>query len=96
MQLPHMIQGITIIAGKVSVASVNEACGFGGVLRPQRGFRRQSPLGKFLAKIDLNAAEITTIQYYKHKNLLSMEILRAKLASELNKGAEQTRHIFRL
>ena len=95
MQLPHMIPGITIIDGKVSVASVNEACGFGGVLRPQRGFRRQSPLGKFLAKIDLNAAEITTIQYYKHKNL-SMEILRAKQASELNNGAEQTKHIFRL
>ena len=96
MQLPHMIPGINIIDRKVSVASVNKACGFGGVLRPQRGFRRQSPLGKFLAKIDLNAAEITTIQYYKHKNLLSMETLRAKLASELNKGAEQTRHIFRL
>ena len=96
MQLPHMIPGINIIDRKVSVASVNKACGFGGVLRPQRGFRRQSPLGKFLAKIDLNAAEITTIQYYKHKNLLSMEILRAKQVSELNKGAEQTRHIFRL
>ena len=86
MQLPHMIPGINIIDRKVSVASVNKACGFGGVLRPQRGFRRQSPLGKFLAskwhldwlKIDLNAAKITTVQYCKHTKLLSMEIQRAK------------------
>ena len=74
MQLPHMIPGVNIIDGKVSIASVNGACGSGGVLRPQRGFRRQSPLGKFLASkwhldwliIDLNAAEITTGQYYNH------------------------------
>ena len=74
MQLPHMFPGVNIIDGKVSVANVNEACGSGGVLRPQWGFRRQSPLGKFLAskwhldwlKIDLNAAEITTVQYYNH------------------------------
>ena len=86
MQLPHMIPGINTIDRKVSVASVNKACGFGGVLRPQRGFRRQSPLGKFLAskwhldwlKIDLNAAKITTVQYCKHTKLLSMEIQRAK------------------
>ena len=99
-----MIPGVTIIDGKVSVASVNEACGSGGVLRPQQGFRRQSPLGKFLAskwhldwlKIDLNAARITTVQYYKHKKLVSMEILRAKQVSELSKGAEQTKKIFRL
>ena len=69
-----MIPGVNIIDGKVSVASVNEACGSGGVLRPPRGFRRQNPLGKYLAakwhlnwlEIDLNAAEITTVQYYKH------------------------------
>ena len=69
-----MIPGVNIIDGKVSVASVNEACGSGGVLRPLRGFRRQNPLGKYLAakwhlnwlEIDLNAAEITTVQYYKH------------------------------
>ena len=75
MQLPHMIPGVNIIDGKVSIASVNGACGSGGVLRPQRGFRRQSSLGKFLAakwhldwlKIDLNAAKINTVlQYYKH------------------------------
>ena len=86
MQLPHMIPGVNIIDGKVSIASVNEACGSGGVLRPQWGFRRQSPLGKFLAskwhldwlKIDLNAAKITTVQYCKHTKLLSMEIQRAK------------------
>ena len=64
-----MIPGVNIIDGEVSVASVNESCGSGGVLRPQRDFRRQSPLGRFLAakwhldwlKIDLNAAEITTV-----------------------------------
>ena len=86
MQLPHMIPGVNIIDGKVSIASVNGACGSGGVLRPQRGFRRQSSLGKFLAakwhldwlKIDLNAAKITTVQYCKHTKLLSMEIQRAK------------------
>ena len=101
MQLPHTIPGVNIIDGKVSVASINEACGSGGVLRLQLGFRRQSPLGKFLAakwhldwlKIDLNA----TVQYYKHtKKLISMEILTAKQVSELSKGAEQTKKIFRL
>ena len=104
MQLPHMIPGVNIIDGKVSVASVNEACGSGGVLRPPRGFRRQNPLGKYLAakwhlnwlEIELNAAEITTVQYYKHKKLISMEILRAKQVSELSKEAEQTKKIFRL
>ena len=70
-----MIPAVNIIDGKVSIASVNEACGSGGVLRPQQCLRRQSPLGKFLAakwhldwlKIDLKAAEITTVQYYKQK-----------------------------
>ena len=74
MQLPHMIPGVNIIDGKVIVASVNEACRSGGVLRPQQGFRRQSPLGKFLAskwhldwlKVDLNAAKITSVQHYNH------------------------------
>ena len=74
MQLPHMIPRVNIINGKVSITSVNEACGSGGVLRPQQGFRRQSPLGKFLAskwhldwlKVDLNAAEITSVQHYNH------------------------------
>ena len=76
------------------------------VSRPQHGFRRQSPLGKFSVfkwhldwlKTDLNAAEITTAQYYKHtqKKLISMEILRAKQVSEVSKGAEQPNKIFRL
>ena len=76
------------------------------VSRPQQGFRRQSPLGKVLAfkwhldwlKIDLNVAEITTAPYYKHtqKKLISMEILRAKQVSEVSKGAEQPKKIFRL
>ena len=69
MQLPHMIPGVNIIDRKVSIATINEACGSGGVLRPQQGFRRQSPLGKLLAskwhldwlKIDLNVAKITTV-----------------------------------
>ena len=62
-----MIPGVNIIDGKVSVESVNEACASGGVLRPQWGFRRQSPLGKFLAcKWHLDWLEITTVQYYKH------------------------------
>ena len=38
MQISDMILGVNIINGKVSVASVNRAEGFGGVLRPQRGF----------------------------------------------------------
>ena len=37
MQLLHMIPGVNIIGRKVSVASVNEAWGSGGVLRPQWG-----------------------------------------------------------
>ena len=94
MQLPHMIPGVNIIDGKVRVARVNKACGSGGVLRPQWHFRRQSPPGKFLAakwhldwfKIDLNVAEITTI----HGNTKSQAV------SELSKGAEQTKKIFRL
>ena len=62
-----MIPGVNIIDGKVSVESVNEACASGGVLRPRWGFRRQSPLGKFLAcKWHLDWLEITTVQYYKH------------------------------
>ena len=62
-----MIPGVNIIEGKVSVESINEACGSGGVLRPQRGFRRQSPLGQFLAsKWHLDWLKITTVQYYKH------------------------------
>ena len=35
MQLSHMIPGVNIIGRKVSVASVNEAGGSGGSLRPQ-------------------------------------------------------------
>ena len=81
MQLLHMIPGVNIIDRKVRVASINEACRFGDVLRPQHGFRRQSPLGKFLAskwhldwlKVD-NTAKATTVQYCKHTKLLSMEI----------------------
>ena len=59
---------MNIIGGKVSVASINGAGGFGGVLR-------RSTLRKLLGskghlvwlKIDLNVAEIITVQDYKHK-----------------------------
>ena len=106
MQLSRMIPAVNIIDGKVSIASVNEACGSGGVLRPQQCLRRQSPLGKFLAakwhldwlKIDLKAAEITIYcSILQTQKLISMEILRAKQVSELvSKAAEQAKKIFRL
>ena len=38
MQISDMILGVNIISGKVSVASVNRAGGFWGVLRPKQGF----------------------------------------------------------
>ena len=74
MQISDMTPGVNVIAGKVSVASVNEAGGSGGVLRPSGGVRGQSALRKFLGskehlhwlKMDLNVAGIITVQDYKH------------------------------
>ena len=68
MQLSYMIPGVSI-GRKVSVASVNGAGGSGGCSETPEG-----PLRKYLdskehlnwLKIDLNAAEIITIQDYKH------------------------------
>ena len=69
-----MIPKVNIISGKASVASVNKAGGSGGALSRSAGILRgRSPLRKFLGskehinqlEIDLNAAEITTVQKYK-------------------------------
>ena len=59
---------------KVSVADVNRARGSGGVLKTQQGVRGPSPLRRFFGskqhqdwiKMDLNVAEIITVQEYKH------------------------------
>ena len=64
MQLSHIIPGVNIVGKKVSVASIN---GAGAVETPV------GPLRKFLGskehlnwlKIDLNAAEVISIQDYK-------------------------------
>ena len=73
-----MIPGVNIISEKASVVSVNRAGGPGGCYEPQsNGFRGQSPLRKFWGpkehldwlKIDLNAAEIITVQNYKPQNI---------------------------
>ena len=70
-----MIPGVNVIGGKVSVESVNGA-GWSGVFCDlTRGFSGQSTLRKFLGskehidwlKIDLNAAELITVQNYKYK-----------------------------
>ena len=67
-----MIPGANLISRKAGVASVNRA----RESEPLgRGFRRWSPLRKFLGskehldwlKIDLNVAETITVQDYKHK-----------------------------
>ena len=65
-----------IIGRKVSVVIVNKAGGSRGVLN--RGFRVWSTLKRFLGskkhldwlKIDLNMAEIITVQDYKHKKIM--------------------------
>ena len=69
MQLSHMIPGMNIIGRKESVASVNRAGGGLGVVwdpsgAPKKTFRLKEHLDWF--KKDLNAAEIITIQDYKH------------------------------
>ena len=64
-----MIPEANIIIRKASVVIINRA---GGSEALSRGFRRQSPLRKFLGykehqdwlKIDFNAVEITTAQDY--------------------------------
>ena len=71
--LSDMAPWVNIIGRKVRVASVNGAGGSGGVLRSQLRF--QGTLRKILGskehvdwlKIDLNVAEIITVQGYKHK-----------------------------
>ena len=70
-----MIPGVNIISSKASVATVNRAAGSGGgVCKPFSGsFRGRALVRKFLGskehldwlKIDLNAAEIITVQDYK-------------------------------
>ena len=63
-----MIPGVNIVGRKVSVASVNRAGGSRGVPRPQQAPKKIFRLQKAseLLKIDLNAAEIITIEDYKH------------------------------
>ena len=63
MQLSHMIPGVNIIDRKVSVASVNECSET--TVGPLRKFLGSKEHVNWL-KIDLNAAEIITIQDYKH------------------------------
>ena len=69
-----MIQGVNIISRKAGIASVNGAEGSGGHCEPlSNGFRGHNPLWKFLGykehldwlKMDLNVAEIITVQDYK-------------------------------
>ena len=68
-----MAAWVNTIGRTVSVTSANQAGGSGGVLRSQLQF--QGILRKILGskehvdwlKIDLNVAEIITIQDYKHK-----------------------------
>ena len=71
-----MIPGVNIIDKKVRIASVNGAGGgiLGVLWESSRGFRGLSTLREFLGskenphwlKIDLNAAEIITVQNYKY------------------------------
>ena len=77
MQISDMIPGVNIIGGKVIVASIIGAggSGGGGFWDPSGVFRGWRSLRKFLGskehrdrlKTDLNAAEIITVQDYKHK-----------------------------
>ena len=69
-----MISRVIKISRKASVASVNGAGVSGVCSEPlNRGFRGRIPLRKFLGskedvyllKIDLSAAEVITVQYYK-------------------------------
>ena len=69
----NMIPEVNIISGKVNIMSMNRAGGSGRCTEPcSRGFRGRRPLRKFLVskeyldwlKIDLNAAEIITVQDY--------------------------------
>ena len=69
-----MIPRVIIISGKSGVESANGAGRSGGRSKPLSGcFRGRSPLRKYLGskqhldwlKIDLNAAEIITVQDYK-------------------------------
>ena len=68
-----LILEVNIISGKVSIASVNRACGRRGALSPSAGvLGARALLRKCLGykehldlpKIDLNAAKITTVQDY--------------------------------
>ena len=70
-----IIPGKNTVSGKASVKSANRARGPKEHSEPLRGaFSMQSPLRKFLVikelpdwlKINLNAAKIIAVQYYKH------------------------------
>ena len=74
-QKTDIILEVNIVSRKARVASVNIAGWAGGLSEPLSGdFSGQSPLRKFFGpkehldwlKIDLNAAEIISLQYYKH------------------------------
>ena len=77
-----MIPGVNTTDGKVSIASVNGAGGSRAFWDTSGDFREQNTLRKYLGseehldwlKIDLNVAEIYTVQDYKHKKLMWMEV----------------------
>ena len=68
-----MIPRVNIISRKANTASINVAEGTWGCSEPPRGFRGLVPLRNFLGsnehldwlKINLNMAEIITVQDYK-------------------------------
>ena len=68
----NMLPRLNIIGGKMSLVSSYGGGGSGGVLTPLQGFRGRSTLRKFLGskeyvdwlKIELNTAEIITVQDY--------------------------------
>ena len=61
-----MIPGVNIIGGKASVESINGAGVSGGACSPSAGKFLGSKEHLDWLKIDLNAAEISTVQDYKH------------------------------
>ena len=83
MKVADIIPGVNTISRKVSVASINKAGRSVVFWDPSGGFRGWNTLTKFLDskehldwfKIDLNAAEVITVQGYRHKKkLMWMEV----------------------
>ena len=83
MQISDLMPGMNIIGRKVSIASINWAGGSGGCFgTPAGDFSGQSTLRNLLGskehldwlKIDLNVAEIITVQKSTQKKLMGMEV----------------------